>query len=254
MKKALSFGKTVLIIISLLLIWFFVSFNSNPLFLPTPLSVLKVFKTLLSNGMLLNSIWISFLRITIATTIACLISIPLGLIMFSFTTIDKIISPIVQMFRYFPINAFYPLLILWLGIGNQMKIMFLFLVVFVYFLPSIVFVIKDIDHRLIDTGYTMGLNKFNVITKIVLPYTAPAIAKSVLLMYAMGWTYIPIAEMVNSVNGLGYLINIGSARGRTDIVFTSIITIILISFLIDNLGNFSIRKIFKWKFLKQIEE
>lgn len=231
-----------------------ISTNSNPLFLPKPLSVFQDFKTLITNGMLLNSIWNSFCRITIATTLACVVSIPLGLLMFSFKSIDKMISPFIQIVRYFPANAFYPLLILWLGIDNKMKIMFLFLVTFVYFLPSITFCIKDVDMRIVDTGYTMGMNKFNVITKIVLPYTAPSIAKNILMMYGMGWTYIPIAEMVNTTSGLGYLINIGSARGRTDMVFTAIITIIIISYLIDSLGNQSIRKVFSWKFLKQVEE
>lgn len=254
MKNVLIWGKRFGLIILLLLIWYFISLESNPIFLPKPLSVLQDFKTLLSNGMLTDSIWNSFLRITLATTLVCCVSIPLGLMMFSFKLIDNLISPIVQIVRYFPSTAFYPLLILWLGIDNTMKIMFLFLVTFVYFLPSIVFAIKDIDPRLVDTGYTMGLNKYKVITKIVLPYTAPTISKNILLMYAIGWTYIPIAEMVNSTSGLGHLINIGSARGRTDLVFVSIISIIFISFLIDTLGNYIIKKIFKWKYLKQIEE
>lgn len=247
MKKIL---KGLLPIILLLVIWFVASQYTNQLFLPKPSSVLNNFKILIENGMLIDGITKSLWRITFATVLVFTISIPLGLLMFAFKPIDEFITPIIMVFRYFPGNAFYPLLILWLGINDKMKITFLFLVMFVYFLPTIIMSIKEVDNRLIETGYTMGMNKFQVITKIVLPYSAPSICENILMMYAMGWTYIPIAEMVNAVGGLGYIINIGSARGRTDMVFMSIITIMIISLIIDNIGKQLIRKTFSWKYRK----
>lgn len=251
MKRAL---RNSIPIFLLLIIWTIASQYTNPLFLPKPLTVLNDFKVLIMNGMLLTGISKSMWRITMAMIFTCGISIPLGLLMFAFKRVDEFINPIITIFRYFPGNAFYPLLILWLGIGDKMKITFLFLVTFVYFLPTIVLCIKDVDSKLVETGYTMGMNKFQVITKIVLPYTAPSICQNVLMMYAMGWTYIPIAEMVNAVGGLGYLINIGSARGKTDMVFASIITIMFISGVIDTIGNIIINHVFNWKFKKQIDD
>lgn len=253
-RKILVLFKNILPIIALILIWTIFSRYSNPLFLPKPSMVINDFQTLWENGMLWSGITKSFWRITIATLLACGISIPLGLLMFAFKWIDDIISPITNIFRYFPGNAFYPLLILWLGIDDTMKIVFLFLVTFVYFLPTITMCIKDVDKRLIETGYTMGMNKFQVIIYIVLPYSAPSICQSILMMYGMGWTYIPIAEMVNAVGGLGYLINIGSARGRTDIVFMAIIAIMIISWVIDNIGNLMIKYLFNWKFRIQSDD
>jgi NitT/TauT family transport system permease protein len=252
--KMIKYTRTIMPIIVLLVIWFISSQYSNPLFLPKPSTVLEDIKIMAANGMLTTAILKSFYEITLATLISCAISIPLGLLMFSFKWIDNCITPITNILRYFPGNAFYPLLILWIGIGDKMKITFLFVVTFVYFLPAIVFCIKDVDNRLVETAYTMGLNKFEVIIRVVLPYTAPAIFQNILIIYGMGWTYIPIAEMVNANAGLGYLINIGSARGRTDMVFTSIITIMILSWIIDTLGNKTITKIFNWKFKKQIED
>lgn len=245
MKKMI---KNVILFIAILIIWIIASQNANPLFLPSINSVIENFITLFTNGMLLNSIWMSFYRITLATIISIVISLPLALLVYSNKTIDQILTPITNVLRYIPVTAFYPLLILWVGINEKMKITFLFCATFFYFLPSIILCIKEVDTRLIDTGYTMGMNKYEIIKKIVLPYTLPSIYKSILMMYGIGWTYIVVAEMTNATSGLGYLINIGSARGRTDMVFMAIITIMMISYIIDKLGTKYIENKFKWKF------
>lgn len=243
--------RNIMIFVVLIVIWIVASKNANPLFLPSINSVLENFIMLFQNGMLLNSIWISFYRITLATAISVIISLPLALLVYSNKTIDKILTPITNMLRYLPVTAFYPLLILWVGINEEMKVTFLFCATFFYFLPSIILCIKEVDTRLIDTGYTMGMNKYNIIRRIVLPYTLPSIYKSILMMYGIGWTYIVVAEMTNAASGLGYLINIGSARGRTDMVFMAIITIMVISYVIDKLGTAYIENKFKWKFSKE---
>lgn len=245
MKNAL---KNIFITIGILLIWELFSRTTNPLFLPSPIKVLDNFVILLSNGMLLKSIVHSFVRITVATLISCVISLPLAFIIYGNKLIDNIVTPITNLLRYIPVTAFYPLLILWVGIGEEMKITFLFCATFFYFLPSILLCIKEVDTRLIDTGYTMGMSKIDVITKIVLPYTLPSICKSILMMYGIGWTYIVVAEMTNATSGLGYLINIGSARGRTDMVFMAIVTIMAISYIVDKIGSKVIENNFKWKY------
>lgn len=245
--------KNSLVIIMLIILWFIFSKKLNPLFLPSIESVWSNFTTQLSNGMLFESISSSFVRITIATSISCAISIPLALLIYSSKTIDDIITPIANVIRYIPVTAFGPLLILWVGIGERMKVTFLFCATFFYFLPSMVLCVKDIDLRLIETGQTMGMSKLQVINKIIIPASLPSMCESILMMYGIGWSYIVVAEATNATRGLGYLINIGSARGRTDMVFMSMIIIMVISFVIDTLGKKIIHKVFAWKY-KRVEE
>lgn len=236
------------IFILLCILWITLNNTVNPLFLPRIKDVCIDFLTLLSNGMLIESILKSFCRITFATFISCLISIPLALLIYNFKILDLIISPITNMMRFLPVTAFNPLLILWVGINEKMKITFLFCATFFYFLPSIVLNIKEIKTELIETGLTMGMNKMQLLLKIVFPYTLPNICESILMMYGIGWSYIVVAESTNATNGLGYLINIGSARGRTDMVFMSIIIIMFISFFIDYFGKKIIKYFFPWKY------
>lgn len=244
--------KGIILLAIVLLLWVFFSQYTNPLFLPKPYKVLKSFAELFSNGMLVKSLGMSFFRITIATLISSVISIPLGLLVVNYKGMDELITPTMGLMRYIPVTVFYPLLIMWLGIGEEMKITFLFVATFFYFLPSVVLCIKETNQDLIDTAYTMGMNKLQVMYRVLLPYSLPAICQSFLMMYGIGWTYVIIVEVVNARSGLGHIINMGSARGRTDLVFVALFTILFISWLFDNLGNYLIRKIFVWKFSREI--
>ena len=246
MKKII---KRFIPIIFVLILWVIGRFFVKPLFLPKISDVVNSFLILLQNGDLFKDFIYSFVRITIATIISMSISVLLSILIVSNKFIDDLITPITNFIRYLPTTAFYPLLILWFGIGESMKIGFLFLVTFVYFLPTIILSMKEIDQNLIDTALTIGVKKYQLTYKVILPYCLPSICKTYLMMYGIGWTYIVIVETVNAKYGLGHLINISSSRGRTDQVFVSLIIIILFSYLWDNIFNKIIEKVFKWKYI-----
>ena len=130
-----------------------------------------------------------------------------------------------------------------------MKISFLFLATFVYVLPSTVLCLQDVPQDLIDTGKSIGMRTHEIITEILLPAALPSIMNSFLMMYGIGWTYVAVIEAVNAKYGLGYIINQGAARGKTAVVFAAILTIVVFSYVFDRIGNYLIRKIFRWRYL-----
>jgi ABC-type nitrate/sulfonate/bicarbonate transport system permease component len=135
-----------------------------------------------------------------------------------------------------------------------MKISFLFLATFVYVLPSTVLCLEDVPQDLIDTGKSIGMKSYEIISEILLPAALPSIMNSFLMMYGIGWTYIAVAETVNAKYGLGFIIQQTSSRGRTDLVFMSIITIIIVSVLFDSISKLLVKKIFKWRYLNDCSE
>lgn len=247
----MNMAKRLLPILVVVLLWIVGSKFTNPLFLPEPSKVLQSFGELLGNGMLKESVWASFYRITLATVLSALVSIPIGLLVANYKIADNIVTPVTSFMRFLPVTAFYPLLIMWVGIGESMKISFLFFATFFYFLPTVILCIKEVSRDLIDTARTMGMSSFKVMTKVLFPASLPSICQSFLMMYGIGWTYVIIAETVNTNKGLGYMMSIGSARGRTDLVFVALISVLIVSYVFDNIGNFLIKKSFKWKFIKQ---
>ena len=207
-------------------VWYVASCFTQPLFIPAPAAVWEAIVGLAETGQLQKGLAYSFLRITGASALSMLVAIPLSLLIY----------------------AFSPLLILWFGIGEQMKISFLFIATFVYLLPSILLCFNDVPQDLMDTGKTIGMTSWETIKEILLPASLPSIFSTFLMMYGIGWTYCAVVEATNAKYGLGFIINVSSARGRTAVVFGAIIVIMLFSFVFDKLGNLLIRKIFQWRY------
>lgn len=241
--------KKILGVIILILLWYVGSTMTTPLFVPSPMAVWEALLGLIESDQLWTGLLYSFNRISTATFLSMAIAIPLALLICSCKSLNEMISPVISAMRYIPVTAFSPLLILWFGIDEEMKISFLFLATFVYVLPSTVLCLQEVPQDLIDTGKSIGMRSHEIISEILLPAALPSIMNSFLMMYGIGWTYVAVIEAVNAKYGLGYIINQGAARGKTAVVFASILTIIVFSYLFDRIGNILIRKIFRWRYL-----
>ena len=156
MKQVL---RNCLLIVIILLGWQIAAIHTNPVFVPKPTVVFKDFLQLLSSGQLFMAFRYSFLRITMATVLSAVIAIPVGLLIYNFKVMNDFLYPIVKVMRFIPVTAFYPLLMMWFGIGEQMKIAFLFIATFVYMMPSVILALEEVSQDLIDTGLTIGMNK-----------------------------------------------------------------------------------------------
>ena len=243
MKKL--FG--VLVMVAL---WQFGSTLTSPLFVPSPLAVYNALIGLAKSNQLWPALMYSFARISVAALLAIAVAVPMALLLCLSKTLDEMIGPVVSAMRYIPVTAFSPLLILWFGIEEEMKISFLFLATFVYVLPTTILCLKEVPDDMIDTGKSVGMKPHQIITEVLLPAAMPSIMSSVLMMYGIGWTYVAVIEAVNAKYGLGFIINTSAARGKTSVVFAAILVIVLFSYLFDKLGNFLIQKIFRWRYVK----
>ena len=253
MKKEtiLNAVKNIFLLVILIALWAIISSQTNPIFIPPPSKVFDSFVEVVKNGQLFKALQYSFLRITISTIISALIAIPVGILIYNVKFARSFLYPIISAMRYIPVTAFYPLLILWFGIDETMKVVFLFIATFVYMMPSVILALDEVNQDLIDTGLTIGMNKLQTITRIQIPATLPSLMNSFIMMYGIGWTYIAVAETVNAKYGLGFIIQQSSSRGRTDLVFMAIITIIIVSVLFDSVSKLIVKKMFKWRYLSE---
>lgn len=244
-----TFIKRLLLFGSIIAIWFICSQNVNPIFIPDPRNVFNNLVESIKNGQLFLALQYSFMRITVATCISGAIAYPVALLIYNSKIAKDILNPIISVMRYIPVTAFYPLLIMWFGIDETMKVVFLFIATFVYMMPSVILCLDEVNTDLIDTGLTIGMSKMQTIYKIQIPASLPSVLNSFIMMYGIGFTYIAVAETVNAKFGLGWIIQQSSSRGRTDMVFMAIIVIMVISVLFDFLAKKAVKKAFKWRYI-----
>lgn len=253
LPKSLQLWVGLFLPILVLALWVGLTSGQKPvvgaLFLPAPLEVLRVLVRDLFTGerVLLDAALVSTVRIVAAFFAAAVVALPLGILMGAYEPINRLVDPVMAPLRYMPISAFIPLTILWFGIEEKQKIAFLFLGVFVYLLPVVISAIRAVPEELVQTALTLGASRFQVIRTVLLPAAIPDIFDSFRVMNAISWTYVILAEFVNTTRGLGYLIKLAGDRLKTAEMFAGVIIIGIIGLGTDALLRGLGRLLFPWQ-------
>ena len=106
----------------------------SPVILPSPAEVIRSFPSLLNERALLQSIAATLKRVLIGFGLAALVGVPLGIVAGSWRVVEAAGAPLALFGRNLPVAALIPLTILWFGIDETQKVMFIFIacVPFVY--------------------------------------------------------------------------------------------------------------------------
>ena len=207
----------------------------SPVILPSPLEVVQSFKTLWFEAELTRSLIASTWRIVLGFLFGVVISLPLGLFMGSFSKIRAIFDPLTVFIAYLPIPALVPLTMSLFGIDETQKVMFLALAFIIYLLPLILKAVEDVDNVFLQTAYTLGASRWQVVRQVLLPIAFPRIIDTMRLGFGVGWTYIILAEMVAADRGLGQIIIIAQRRGPRGHIYLVLVVIVLIAYITDKL-------------------
>jgi NitT/TauT family transport system permease protein len=231
-----------------LIVWSILTYGGlvDPLFLPSPGRVFQagvdLFVELGFTTDILNSVY----RVMLGFIVAALIGVPLGLLMGTFKVAEALTEPVVGFIRYMPASAFIPLFILWLGIGDIEKIAIIFVGSFFQLVLMVAVVAKNVHKDMLETAYTLGAKRFQVIRKVLLPASLPGIVDTLRIIVGWAWTYIIVAELVASASGIGYMIISAQRMLRTGNIIFGILTIGILGLITDYFFKWLYNRLFPW--------
>ena len=231
-----------------LIIWSILTYGRfvDPLFLPSPGRVFQagvdLFYELGFTTDILNSVY----RVMMGFILAAIIGVPIGLIMGTFKVAEAVTEPVVGFIRYMPASAFIPLFILWLGIGDVEKIAIIFVGSFFQLVLMVAVVAKNVHKDMLETAYTLGAKRFQVIRKVLLPASLPGIVDTLRIIVGWAWTYIIVAELVASASGIGYMIISSQRMLRTGNIIFGILTIGMLGLITDFFFKWLYNRLFPW--------
>lgn len=235
-----------------LAVWFGLSASGwiSPNKLPSPLAVLEAFGYLAwSDGKSL--LWPATLssagRVATAGLLVMAIGIPLGVLMGASPKLNALLSPLVDPFRSAPVVALLPILVMWLGIGEEVKVAFLFLGAVVYLVPMVRDAVQAVPQSHWIGARDLGATPWECIRHAVLPIAMPRIADAIIVAVSVMWTYITVAEYVNAQSGLGQLIQNARRFSAMDQVFAGIAVIIALALITYQLMQAIKRRLYPWE-------
>lgn len=205
----------------------------NAFLLPSPAKVANTLIDLTQSGSLPRHTLISMQRVGLGYFIAVSLAILLAAL-FSFSSVVcHLLDPILEFMRQIPPLALMPLLILWLGIGETQKVGIIILACFFPIFLGVRGGIEHVDRKLIEVGKVCGLSRAEIMQRIILPSSLPAIVIGLRIGLGYSWRALVGAELIASAAGLGYLIVDAENLARTDIVLAGILVIGVIGLIAD---------------------
>ena len=222
--------------IGVVAVWWAVVLIAKPhvSLLPSPLLTAQTFVTLVASGELPRHAAYSVFRVLCAWSLAVIVAVPLGFAMGRWWRLERVLDPVVELFRPISPLAWIPLAILWFGIDEGGKIFVIFIGTFFPILLNTIAGAKSIDPVLIRAGRILGCaDDASLFHKVVLPASLPQVIVGLRISFGTGWAAIIAAELVAARSGLGYLISNGMEVLRSDFVLVGMVTIGILGVLFD---------------------
>lgn len=245
---------SILACVTALILWKLLSllFGANKL--PSPESTCRGLIELIVSGLppgniLWGHILASLYRVLAGFLIASLTAVPLGLLMGLGGRLRSFLNPLVEMLRPVPPLAWVPLAILWLGIGDAPAIFIISLGTFFPILLNTIYGVENTPGALVETAYTLGASRLDVITRVIFPGALPAILTGLRIGLDIGWMTLVAAEFtgIRSGYGLGYMIMTARDLQRADQIVAGMIVIGLLGYFFDFTWRRVEMRAFQWR-------
>lgn len=220
-------------------------------FLPGVIEVVGKIAYLIQEKGFVGDIGKSLYRIYVSFSVACMVAIPLGLLMGCFIKLRVLINPTVGGLRYLPAASFVPLLLVYLGPTDTAKMALLFLGCVFFLIALILDNVLAVPRELIESAQTMGASRRHIVFRVTLPAAAPQIVDSMRNMIAVSWTYLVIAEIVAATDGIGAVMMRGAKFLHIDIIMAGILTIGVLGVFTDMLFRFARRLLFPYLYARR---
>ncbi|TVR67812.1 MAG: ABC transporter permease [Spirochaetaceae bacterium] len=242
----------VTILLVLLLWWIVAAIQVVPeLFVPHPRSVWQAFVDVQTEGYrggtLLMHLGASMARLGQGYVLAVLTAVPLGLMMGMSRTVRALVNPLLEFYRPLPPLAYYTLLIVWLGIGDESKVALLYLAAFPPLVINAMAAVESLSPQRVETALSLGARRRDVVFRVMLPSCLPQIFTG--MRIAVGFTYTTLvsSEIVAAANGIGWMVLDAGRFLRTDVIFVAIIVMGLTGVALDSLIRFAEARLVPWK-------
>ena len=217
--------------------------------LPTWPPVTEVFERWFVNiadGTLLIHLFFTFWRQMLGFTLAVVLGVSFGLAIGYFRPLYNLFEPLVELLRPIPGPAYLPVLVLFVGIGDDMKVILVLVASFFPILLNSYSGVRSIDPVQFDTVRTLGLTTAQTFRELIIPAASPHIFTGMRISLAISLILAVLGEMIVSNNGLGYFILLSQRTYRIPDMYAGLFTIAIYGYMTNWLFLIVERKILNW--------
>jgi len=237
----------VALIVLLLAIW-----QLSALYLvdtPTWPPVTQIFEAWYENvadGTLVRHLLATLWRQMVGYGIAVVLGVGVGLAMGYFRPLYNLFEPLVEVLRPIPGPAYLPVLVLFVGIGHEMKVVLILVASFFPIVLNTYSGVRSIDRVQFDTARTLGLSTLQTFRELVLPAASPQILTGMRISLAISLILAILAEMIVSNDGLGYFTLLAQRTFKIADMYAGIFTLAVFGYVLNRLFLLAEARLIRW--------
>jgi sulfonate transport system permease protein len=160
---------------------------------------------------------------------------------------EAIVDGPVQLKRSIPNLALLPLLLLWFGIDERMKIITIALGVLIPIYLHTHNGLRSIDGRYAELAETLRLRPAAFIGRVVLPGALPGFFLGLRFAVTASWLSLVVVEQVNATSGIGYMMLLAGTYGQTDVIIVGLVLYGLLGLGSDAVVRIAQRRVLSWR-------
>ncbi len=238
MVSPLLYGlRGVLFLLALLLAWEAGSRNGllNPRLFPAVSDILARFAGLCLDGTFAMHLGATLQRMALGYFLAGVVGTVLGLVMGYWQGIYQRLELLLEFLRPMPPVALVPAFILFLGIGEEMKIA---LVLFGALWPVLLNTIdgtRGVHPLIMDVARMYHFGHCRTLRRVVFPSALPQMMAGLRVSLAISLILALVSEMVGATRGLGHFILVSQRGFRMADMYAGIFLLALVGYLLNRL-------------------
>lgn len=196
--------------------------------LPSPWLVAKTLAELIATVSFWRSVGVSLYEFAAGYAGGVVLGVAVGALMGESRLVRQTLSPVVESLRFIVPFAWIPLTVLWFGTSFTGKILLVGYAVFFVMAVSTTRSMLIVDPTLTRVGTMLGMNRWELASRVHLRAAAPSIASAARAAAAIGWIAVVAAEYIGSSAGLGFMITNAAMSLATGVVIAGMIAIGLV--------------------------
>jgi sulfonate transport system permease protein len=246
--KRIPYGR-VLGPVLLLAVWSLGSVTKvlDPSIVSSPWSVIDTAGSLVKDGELPSDFLVSAQRALTGLGFGVAIGTVLAVVAGLSRLGDAVVDGAMQVKWAIPALALIPLMILWLGIGEKMKIVTIALFVIVPVYINTYAALTSLDVRYVELAEVSGLSRWQFLRKVVLPSSLPGWFTGLRLGVTGSWLALIVVEQINSTSGIGYMMFQAQQYGETPVILVGLLVYGVFGFVTDAAVRLVERRALSWR-------
>lgn len=175
----------------------------------------------------------SFYRVLAGFLISSILGVFLGLLCGYFSYVKRLFDPFIHIIRMIPGIGWFPIAMVWFGVGNKTTIFLIALAAFFPIYLNTLRAVLDVDEILIDASRVLGADSKQVIQTVILPDSLPGIFSGLRLGMGVCWAYLVLGELTGVNEGLGAVMMDSRMLGNVDMIIVCMLSIALLGRICD---------------------